>query len=30
MEQIITLAGVSAIVVFAAVYALSAWKEQRR
>jgi hypothetical protein len=30
MEQIIALAVVAAIVVFAAVYALSAWKGQRR
>jgi hypothetical protein len=30
MEKIIALAVVVAVVVFAAVYALSAWKEQRR
>jgi hypothetical protein len=30
MEKIIALAVVSAIVVFVAVYALSAWKGQRR
>jgi hypothetical protein len=30
MEKIIALAIVAAIVVFAAVYALSAWKGQRR
>jgi hypothetical protein len=30
MEKIIALAIVAAVVVFAAVYALSAWKGQRR
>jgi hypothetical protein len=30
MEKLIALAVVAAIVVFAAVYALSAWKGQRR
>jgi hypothetical protein len=30
MEKIIALAVVAAVVVFAAVYALSAWKGQRR